>query len=115
MSRIPARKTNGNRRSTGLAGVGLLIAGNLGWAAAQPYRYLAGRSCSSAHAFLIRSRGLDLHFVPLDAGAVELGKDGVSVIGGHVHKQMPLTDVHVANDLARQASLTGARGDDGKR
>src|ERR1039458_2918353 len=63
MSRIPARKTNGNRRSTGLAGVGLLIAGNLGCAAAQPYRYLAGRGCRSAPAFFIRSRPLHLDFV----------------------------------------------------
>src|ERR1017187_4604604 len=124
MSRIPARKTNGNNRSTDLAGVGSFTAairrfagqtflsagsGDFPVASADdadtglesPVNPQAGkpalhRAVVSHHVLLHScSRGLDLHLVPLDAGAVELGEDGVGVIGGHVHKQMPLADVHV--------------------
>src|SRR5450759_2453836 len=132
-SRIPARKTNGNNRSTDLAGVGSLTAaiqfveqtflssgsGDFPVASADdadtglesPVNPQAGkpalhRAVVPHHGLLhCCSRGLDLHLVPFDAGAVEFGEDGVGVIGGNIHKQMPLADVHVANDFARQAGL----------
>src|ERR1039458_7168014 len=103
MSRIPARKTNGNRRSTGLAGVGSFTAaiqrfvgqtflsagsGDFPVASADdadtglesPVNPQAGKP--AIHRAVVPrqvllhscSRRLHFDFVPLDAGAVELGE-----------------------------------------
>ena len=43
----------------------------------------------------------------LDLGAVEFCNNRVGVLGRHIHKQMPLADVHRADNVPRQAGFTG--------
>src|ERR1035437_3229724 len=131
-SRIPARKTNGNNRSTDLAGVGSLTAaiqfveqtflsagsGNFPVASADdtdtglesPLNSQAGKPAQHrarypCHHSRHSSRGFDFELVTFDARTVQLCNDGVRVFGGDVHKQMPLADVHFAHNFSGQTGL----------
>ena len=54
-----------------------------------------------------RARSGDFHFefVAFDVGALELGDDAVGVFGCDVHKEVPLADVHCADDFGGQSRL----------